>query len=71
MLICSSLTRLATTLTATSPATFQDAFIATLYPPGAPATKGWLWAVDPYGGGSDDEVSPIAYDLIGAAWTRE
>lgn len=55
-------------LTATSPATFQDAFIATLYPPSGTPTSGYLWSVDPYGGGSDDFVSPITYFLVGAAW---
>jgi hypothetical protein len=62
-------------LTATSPATYQDAFLAAFYRPGTPANStdatGALWAVDPYGGGSDDFVSPIDFYLIGAAWDRE
>lgn len=62
-------------LTATSPASYQDAFIASFYPPGTrtnvSATEGFLWSVDPYGGGSDDEVAAFHYLLIGAAWDRE
>jgi hypothetical protein len=62
-------------LTATSPATFKDAFLAAFYPAGTPTTapaSGALWAVDPYGGGSDDFVTPINnFYLIGAAWDRE
>jgi hypothetical protein len=62
-------------LTATSPASYQDAFIATAYPPStltnATSARGVLWAVDPYGGGSDDFVTPLSYVLIGAAWDRE
>ena len=48
-------------LTGTSPADYKDAFVAAFYPPGTPANSssaaGYLWAVDPYGGGSDDEVT--------------
>jgi len=62
-------------LTATSPATYKDAFIAAFYPAGtlsnATAARGVLWAVDPYGGGSDDYVSVFPYFLVGAAWDRE
>ena len=58
-------------LTGTSPATYKDAFIAAFYPAGtltnATATRGALWAVDPYGGGSDDFVTAFPYYLIGAA----
>jgi len=46
-------------------------FIAAFYPKlaawNATATKGWLWAVSPYGG-SDDEVSRVDTFLIGAAF---
>jgi hypothetical protein len=62
-------------LTGTSPASFQDAFIAAFYPEGtlsnASTTKGAIWAVDPYGGGSDDIVTAFSYYLVGAAWDRE
>ena len=47
-------------LTGTSPATYKDAFVAAFYPAGTPTnatTGGYLWAVDPYGGGSDDMVT--------------
>ena len=61
-------------LTATSPPSYQDAFVAAFYPPGTIAngsnTAGSLWAVDPYGGGTDDFMSKISYYLIGAAWSR-
>jgi hypothetical protein len=61
-------------LTATSPAAFTDAFIAAFYPPqtlaNATNAAGELWAVDPYGGGSDDFTTPIDFFLIGAAWSR-
>ena len=61
-------------LTATSPASYQDAFIAAFYPPGALTNAshaaGLLWSVDPYGGGTDDTTAPIPYMLIGAAWDR-
>ena len=62
-------------LTGTSPASYKDAFIAAFYPAGtmtnATAARGALWAVDPYGGGSDNEVTAFGYMLIGAAWDRE
>jgi hypothetical protein len=62
-------------LTGTSPASYKDAFIAAFYPAGtltnATAARGALWAVDPYGGGSDDIVTAFGYYLIGAAWDRE
>jgi hypothetical protein len=62
-------------LTATSPASYKDAFIAAFYPDGtetnSTTASGVLWAVDPYGGGSDDFTSPIDFVLIGAAWDRE
>ena len=62
-------------LTGTSPANYKDAFIAAFYPEGtlsnATAARGALWAVDPYGGGSDDYVTAFPYYLIGAAWDRE
>ena len=62
-------------LTGTSPASYKDAFIAAFYPAGtltnATAARGALWAVDPYGGGSDDIVTTFPYYLIGAAWDRE
>ena len=54
---------------------YKDAFIAAFYPAGtmtnATAARGALWAVDPYGGGSDNEVTAFGYMLIGAAWDRE
>jgi hypothetical protein len=34
------------------------------------SAAGYLWAVDPYGGGSDDFVTAMPYYLIGAAWDR-
>lgn len=55
--------------TATSPATFKDDYLAAFYRPGSDA--GSLWAVDPFGGGGDDELTDISYRLIGAAWDRE
>jgi hypothetical protein len=62
-------------LTATSPATYQDAFLGAFYPdgtlPNSTTASGVLWAVDPYGGGSDDFTSPVGFVLIGAAWDRE
>jgi hypothetical protein len=62
-------------LTGTSPASYKDAFIAAFYPAGtlsnATAARGAIWAVDPYGGGSDDEVTAFGYYLIGSAWDRE
>ena len=61
-------------LTATSPASYQDAFIAAFYPPGsltnASHAEGLLWTVDPYGGGTDDDTHPINYMLIAASWDR-
>lgn len=62
-------------LTATSPNSYMDAFIAAFYAPGTSSNStdasGALWAVDPYGGGSDDFVTALDYYLIGAAWDRE
>ena len=57
------------TITATSPANFQDAFIVPLYN-STTATAGLLWSVDPYGGGTDDFVTPLPYRLISAAWAQ-
>lgn len=60
-------------LTATSPATYQDAFVAAFYPKGTrnnDTAQGLIWAVDPYGGGTDDFTTPIDYVLIGASWDR-
>jgi len=61
-------------LTATSPASYQDAFIAAFYPPGsltnASHTAGLLWEIDPYGGGTADDTNPIDYMLVGASWDR-
>ena len=55
-------------LTGTSPANYKDAFVAAFYPPGTAAnntdTNGYLWAVDPYGGGSDDVVTEFGYYLV-------
>ncbi len=62
-------------LTGTSPASYQDAFVAAFYPAGTgtndTSVSGALWAVDPYGGSADDFVTALDYMLIGAAWDRE
>ncbi len=62
-------------LTGTSPASYRDAFVAAFYPSGTftnnTNANGYLWAVDPYGGGSDDYVTEFDYYLVGAAWDRQ
>ena len=61
-------------LTATSPASYQDAFIAAFYPPGsltnASHAAGLFWEVDPYGGGTADDTNGIDYMLVAASWDR-
>lgn len=61
----------------TSVVTSADAaFVASFYPAGTtsgtPGAAGALWAVEPFGSPpySLDDLSPISYNLIGAAWDR-
>ena len=59
-------------LAGTSPSAIgNEAFLAAAYPAGTlgnQTANGWVWAVDPYGGGADDYVSPVVGNLVGAAW---
>lgn len=56
-------------LTGTSDAVhFLSTFFPQYTPTNATGVSGYAWAVEPYGGGSDDFVTEFGYYLIDAAW---